>query len=91
MLTLSPGLLLVVLFGLCSLSFLLGWDIAESREREAKRILDGNLKLAIRQKRELTKWIGENWPSEFDAYRRGHLEGYQQGISQSAELEADQT
>jgi hypothetical protein len=66
--------------------YLLGYLAAETRERRAKAVLDANLKLAIRQKREMSEWIKANWPNEYTAYREGHTLGYQQGVLQGPEL-----
>lgn len=79
--------LFAALLVLAIAAFFLGWDVAESRERKAKRILDANLKLAIRQKHELTSWVRANWPNEYAAWRQGHSEGYQQGVLHAAALE----
>lgn len=68
-------------------SFLLGYDIAETRERKAKRILDANLRLEIRKKQEITSWVRAHWPTEWDAYHSGHFAGYQQGVLQAPDLE----
>lgn len=83
--------LFAALLVLAIAAFFLGWDIAESRERKAKRILDANLKLAIEQKRQLTQWVRLHWPDEYAAWRRGVAEGYQQGVLHAAELEEAET
>jgi hypothetical protein len=88
----DPNLTLLIIgfIVMAFVCFALGWDVAETRERKAKSHLDRNLKLAIKQKHELTTWINQNWPNEFEAYQKGHAEGYQQGILQASDME-DQT
>lgn len=71
-------------------SFLLGYYAAATQERRAKKILDANLKLAIRQKRDISEWIRSNWPDETTAYRLGHSEGYQQGVLQGPFIGSDE-
>lgn len=83
----DPRFALAALIVLIIAAFFLGWDIAEARERKAKEFLNRNIKLLSQQKQELTTWVRTNWPNEYEAYKRGHIEGYQQGILQSAELE----
>ena len=82
-------MLFVAMLILAIAAFFLGWDIAESRERKAKHILDANLKLAIYQKRQLTQWVRQNWPNEYTAWRRGHQEGYQQGVLDAPKLDEE--
>lgn len=79
--------IIVTFFGLSIASFALGWNVAENRERKAKKILDANLRLAIRQKNDLTSWIRENWPNEYAAHQNGHMAGYQQGVLDAPLLE----
>lgn len=85
------GMLFAALIVLAIAAFFLGWDIAESRERKAKYILDANLKLAIRQKNQLSQWVRQNWPNEYAAMQRGYHEGYQQGVIQSPYLDEETT
>lgn len=75
---------LPILGGVC---FWLGWNAASVRERRAKRILDSNLKLVIKQKQQLYEWVRTNWPTEAAAFKAGHTEGYQQGVLHSPKLE----
>lgn len=61
--------------------FGLGWNVAESREQKALE--------ALRVKyQEIENFVRTNWPSEYQAWKRGHSEGYQQGVLHAAELEA---
>lgn len=69
------------------LAFLIGYTAAETRERRAHAATRSALLRLQQQKRELGQWIREHWPNEFDAYRNGHIEGYQQGVSHAPELE----
>jgi flagellar biosynthesis/type III secretory pathway protein FliH len=61
-------------------SFLLGYDVSETRERTAKKQLDAAYRAETERRRQLTSWVQQNWPNEFDAYVRGHSEGFQQGF-----------
>ena len=78
-------ILAVAIFMLAA--FLTGYTMAQTREREAAKKIEANLRDLKNQKANLTKWVRSNWPDEFAAYRRGHREGYQQGVLQSPELE----
>jgi hypothetical protein len=69
--------------------FLLGYDVAETTERKARKDLDRHLKAVILQKKMLSEWVRKNWPDEYAAYHRGHAEGYQQGVLQAETLEED--
>jgi len=80
-------ILAVILFMLAA--FIAGWQASNNRERLASRYLQKQLHEVQTQKRRLTEWVRANWPDEFEAYRRGHQEGYQQGVSQAADLEAE--
>lgn len=78
--------LLTVMGVIC---FLLGYDVAETRERKAAAGLERQLRFVEKQKHELSVWVRKNWPNEYAARREGHLLGYQQGILQGPELERD--
>ena len=78
-------LLAVALFMLAA--FITGYTAAETKERKAHDQLRTTIRNIEQQKRSLTTWVRENWPNEFDAYRRGHQEGYQQGVLHSPFLE----
>lgn len=80
-------ILLIVLLSV--ISFLLGYDVAETRERHALSAVRRELRFIERQKNELSSWVRTNWPNEYAARREGHLLGYQQGILHAAELERD--
>lgn len=69
-------------------AFWLGYNTAETRERRAHKQTKQTLREVEMQKRRLTHWVRKNWPNEFTAYRRGHAEGYQQGVLQAPEMEA---
>lgn len=69
-------------------AFWIGYTAAETREREARDLIEKNLRDLRNQKAKLTQWVRSNWPNEFEAYRRGHQEGYQQGVLQSPDLTA---
>lgn len=68
-------------------AFVLGYTAAETHERRAHAMTKKSLQEVHRQKRELSNWVRKNWPSETAAYSLGHIEGYQQGVTQSPELE----
>jgi hypothetical protein len=81
---LLPLLLTGLVLG--SVCYLLGWYAAENRERKAMRSIRGEYDKRINN---LGKWVRQNWPDEAAAYRHGHTEGYQQGVLQASQLEAD--
>lgn len=62
-------------------SFLLGYDIAETRERDAKKKLDRAYKLEAKRRYELGKWVRANWPNEYAAFSNGQAEGFQRGFT----------
>ena len=68
-------------------SFFLGYDISETKERLAKKQLQRQIRETRNQMSQLSRWVRENWPDEYTAYRNGHIDGYQQGIYQASELE----
>lgn len=70
-------------------SFVLGWFAANTRERRALRATRRERQALEQRIHGIGRWVRENWPDEAAAYRRGHTEGYQQGVLQSPELEAD--
>lgn len=70
--------------------FLLGFNAAQNRNGRISRGLRGQLRLAERQRHQLTKWVRENWPNEYAAYQRGVQEGYQQGVLQGPSLAEDE-
>ena len=76
----------VILFMVAA--FWLGWNTAESRERRASAQLRSQYLDLQMQKRGITNWVRKNWPNEYQAYREGHKHGYQQGVTDSPELEA---
>lgn len=61
-------------------SFLLGWDIAEDRERQAANKI---IKHTQEQHYALSAWVQTNWPNEFHAYTLGHSHGYSRGTEQA--------
>ena len=63
-------------------SFVLGFEIAENRERKAAQFIHD-------QHNAIGGWVQENWPTEHAAYNNGHRQGYQQGILQAYDLEQD--
>lgn len=81
--------LLIIAIG----SFWLGYDIAQSREREAARRNDRLIrsynKAIADQHDKLKDFVQTNWPTEFEAYRQGTLQGYQQGLNNAALFEDD--
>lgn len=84
----TQRLLIVLAVGLFMVAaFWLGWNTAESRERRASAKLRAQyLDLQI-QKKSITNWVRKNWPTQYEAYRHGHREGYQQGVTDAPELE----
>lgn len=77
----------VILFLIAA--FWLGFNAASALERNAHNRTKKTLWDIQRQKVNLTKWVRGNWPNEFEAYRRGHQEGYQQGVLQAADIEEE--
>lgn len=69
-------------------AFFLGFTAARDDERRAHAKTRKLLQQVNRQKRDMTKWVQTNWPDEFAAYKNGHINGYQQGVLQAADLEA---
>lgn len=67
-------------------SFLLGWEAANHDARRIQRGLSSQLRLAKKQRYELTEWVKTNWPDEYSAYRSGVSEGYQQGVLHAPDL-----
>jgi Flp pilus assembly protein TadB len=40
-----------------------------------------------RERNEMAAWVQTNWPSEFQAYKSGIADGYQQGVTQANSLD----
>lgn len=72
--------LAICLIGIGISSFLLGYTAAETFERLA-------LRATRKREQRLTKWVKDNWPNEYMAYRHGTISGYQAGVMQGPELE----
>lgn len=86
----STATLLLVIFAMSVIAiaaFYLGYQAAETKERQAKKDLQRQAREVRNQMSKLSRWVRENWPNEYAAYRNGHIEGYQQGVYQASELE----
>lgn len=84
------AVILIATAALAIAVFGLGYNAAEEHGRRAIRELGTRLRHEQMQKHQLSKWVRQNWPNEYEAWERGHREGYQQGILQASELERDE-
>jgi hypothetical protein len=72
------------------IAFCLGLGAGENKNRRISRGLRAQVRLAHQQRHDLTAWVRKNWPNEYAAYKRGVVEGYQQGVLQGPDLEDKQ-
>lgn len=79
-------ILAVILFMVAA--FWTGYTMAESRERKASATIRKQYHNLQLQKRDITNWVRRNWPTQYEAYRHGHKDGYQSGVHDAPELEA---
>lgn len=83
----TPEVVIAVVIAFLVIAFLIGYTAANTHERRAQEMVRHSLRASEKQKHDLGVWVRKNWPDEFEAYRNGHIEGYQQGVSQAPELE----
>lgn len=70
-----------------ALAYLVGYATAWHTNQE-DRARNNKIRLRLTKERnEMAGWVRANWPSEFDAYRTGIADGYQQGVTQADSLD----
>lgn len=74
--------ILIIMTILAVITFLMGWDIASTKERNAAKFVKT-------ERTKIGKYVRKNWPNEYWAWRKGHAEGYQQGINDYPRLTED--
>ena len=67
-----------------------GYQTGDHHNRYVMRRMRDQLRQVEKQKRELGKWVRENWPNELAAFENGHSQGYQQGFDHAHILEYDE-
>jgi hypothetical protein len=81
---------LAVLTVIAGIAFQVGRWYQQDRDQLTQHRIASELANLNRQRDQLTRWVRKNWPTEYEAWRRGSAEGYQQGVLQAAALEEEQ-
>ena len=76
----QAGVIVLGLVMICAACYGLGYQAADAWAKVAVRHAKSQLSRVEKRERELGKWVQENWPNEYAAYRHGQTEGIQQGI-----------